>query len=364
MSLRILLVPCLSIAIASCGDQPEPTPSADCEPLWAADAAREFVQVLINTTEADQTVWYDYDLGDGAYVLHAGRSEAGSECLGVWRDGRAVGFASADEEPTLLTPLYGYYFSSDWHGSPDAAILQRAKQPEAIRAWLEESGVGSAVVMPVAPRDFPLDLSAFDKVQIAIHEGFHVSVQAPRWYASTGDWPGWDIQPDRSGVQSCYTSSEAAAAAVQEERATLVGLIDNLLDGDSASACGAGAEFLSRRTARYELLADIEVARSDGTSGSCGEAEALMELEEGTADYASWTVLYDLGQTSRDRLIRRYQAIQDDIFYLTGAMQLHAVELMQPDHMAEIIEEIIGSRTVEEGSLTTALGRTLDSYCN
>jgi len=205
MSLRILLVPCLAIAIASCGDAPEPVPPAECESLWAADAAREFVQVLINATEADRTVWRDYDLADGAYVLHAGRSEAGGECLGIWRDGRAAGFASTDEEPTLLTPLYGYYFGSDWHGSPDAKMLRRALQPETVRAWLEETGVGSAVVMPVVPRNFPIELSAFDKVQIAVHEGFHVFVQAPRWYASTGNCPGWDIQPDRAGVQSCYT---------------------------------------------------------------------------------------------------------------------------------------------------------------
>lgn len=55
-----------------------------------------------------------------------------------------------------------------------------------------------------------------------------------------------------------------------------------------------------------------------------------MELQEGTADYASWTLLYDLGQTSRERLIQKYQAVRNDVFYLTGAMQLHAVHSCIP----------------------------------
>ena len=88
-----------------------------------------------------------------------------------------------------------------------------------------------------------------------------------------------------------------------------------------------------------------------------------MELEEGTADYASWTILYDLGQTSREALVRRYQAQQNDAFYLTGAMQLHAVQLMAPDRMAEVAREVAESPGPEDGSLTPVLGRTLEFYC-
>jgi hypothetical protein len=350
------------MAVAAC-QTAAPTPPPECQAVWSDEAAREVAQGLASATGSARPVWHGYDLGDGSYVVHAGPSDSGTACLGLWRDGRAVAFASLAAEPALLTPLYGYYFAPDWHGSPDEAIIHRATQPPAIRAWLEGLGVESAVILPVNVQDFPIELSAFDKLQVAIHEGFHLFVQAPRWYASTGPWPAWDRQPDRAGVRACYSATQAAEAAIQEERATLVQLVDHLLDGDSAGACRAGATFLARRRARYAMLADVRVARADGTPTGCREAEALMELEEGTADYASWTVLYDLGQTSRERLRRRYQAMQNDMYYLTGAMQLHAMQLMAPAHMQAVIDDIIDSPGLAEGSQTSVLDRTLAAYC-
>jgi hypothetical protein len=111
------------------------------------------------------------------------------------------------------------------------------------------------------------------------------------------------------------------------------------------------------------MLADVRVARADGTPGTCAEAEAIMELEEGIADWASWTVLYDLGLASRESLIRRYRAIQDDAFYLTGAMQLHAVQLMQPDSIADVMVRIAASSGPDIGSPTALLTRALASFC-
>ena len=88
-----------------------------------------------------------------------------------------------------------------------------------------------------------------------------------------------------------------------------------------------------------------------------------MELEEGTADYASWTVLYELGRASRARLMSRYRARQNDVFYLTGAMQLHAVALMDPDGMADVARRIGASGSPEEGSIAAMFERTLGAYC-
>jgi hypothetical protein len=111
------------------------------------------------------------------------------------------------------------------------------------------------------------------------------------------------------------------------------------------------------------MLADVQVARHDGTPGTCGEAESIMELEEGTADWASWTVLVDIGEASRESLMRRYRARQDDVFYLTGAMQLHAVQLMQPDSMLAIARLIAESDGPDDGALTNVLARALATFC-
>ena len=88
-----------------------------------------------------------------------------------------------------------------------------------------------------------------------------------------------------------------------------------------------------------------------------------MELEEGTADYASWAQLFDLGQASRNDLLQRYRAQQNDVFYLTGAMQLHALSLIDPDGFLQVTEDIAASRTPQDGAITPILAQQMESYC-
>ena len=87
-----------------------------------------------------------------------------------------------------------------------------------------------------------------------------------------------------------------------------------------------------------------------------------MELEEGLADYGSWTMLYNLGISSREELIQRYGAIQNDPFYLTGAMLMHAIALMYPGDTMDVINEINQSNTVQEGALITLFEREFRQY--
>lgn len=338
------------------GNRPEAGPPAECEPLWAREPSREFVEMLVEATRAPVPVWNGYGLADGAYVLHAGSSESGEACLGVWRGGRALAFAALAEEPTLNTPLYGYHLPAEG-GEGDQA------QPPSIRAWLEEVGVDRATLMPTEVEDFPIPLSPLVKVQLALHEGFHVEVQAPGWRDDTAPAPVWDQQPDRQALQGCYAGGPAVEEALGAERAALVSHVEALLDGDSARACGAGAEFLSRRASRRASLEGVDVPRHDGSPGTCREAEAIMELEEGTADYASWTLLHDLGLATRDQLLGRYRAQQDELFYLTGAMQLHAASLLHPGGMARISRDVVESTTPDEGSIEVVFTRALESYC-
>jgi hypothetical protein len=325
-------------------------PPALCAAAWSAQVAADLVDLIERAGAADRVVWKDYDVGDAAYVLNAGASaaEAGF-CLGIWQDGHAVSFTLADEEPALLTPLYGYYFGTGWYGGVQADMIERAEQPPAVRLWLESTGVQSAIILPVSAPDFPMELPALVKAQLAIHEAFHVDVQGPRWWASTGDWPAWERQPDRRGLQACYTAGDNVEAALAAEREHLAVLIEALLDNDTTLACRSGRAFLEQRNARYAMLSAVQVMQADSTPGTCAIAEAIMELEEGTADWASWTVLYDIGLASRESLLRRYRALQQDAFYLTGVGQQHAVQLMHRDGVREVIERISTSTGIGTG---------------
>ncbi|MFW6010816.1 MAG: hypothetical protein ACOC9H_02745, partial [Gemmatimonadota bacterium] len=151
--------------------------------------------------------------------------------------------------------------------------------------------------------------------------------------------------------------------AVADERESLAQMVEAMLDGRRSDACAAGAEFLEGRRARYALLEGVEVSASDGSPGSCAVAEAVMELEEGSADYASWTMLFQLGRASRDQLMRRYRAVQDDAFYLTGAMQLHAIELMEPDEIGGMRERIAAAATADSGAIQVLFEESLERWC-
>ncbi|MFW5947408.1 MAG: hypothetical protein ACOCUW_02845 [Gemmatimonadota bacterium] len=358
----LALVGVAGAGAASCHGPPPvpPVPSAGCAPLWADSNAAALVDALATATANRDPVWGDYDLGDAWYVVDAGRSSAGGACLGAWTAGRTVAYAELPVGPALGTPLYGFYVPDGTRGR-----VPSSEQPAAVRAWLEDMGVERATIVPTVIEGFPMELSTLTRLQMALHEAFHVEVQfrrpPRRWIRR---WPSWDRQPDRAGLQACYREPKAVASSLEEERDALVRTVEALLDGSPTTACRAGEVFLARREARYGMLEEVRVARHDSTPGTCREAEAIMELEEGTADYASWTALYRAGLVSRERLMQRYRAIQDDVFYLTGAMQLHATALMRPDGMEAVARRIARSESPDEGSITAIFADALETYCS
>lgn len=327
--------------------------------------AREFVSELEKATVSTEKVWGDYDLSDGSFVLHAGDLENGRSCLGVWHRGESLSFVELPDKPKLATPLYGFFrVNDDTKKDADPAILEQVnRQPASITKWLQGLKIRSAVIMPVEFPQFPFKIPAIVKVQLAIHEAFHMEVQFKRWLTGTGYWPAWDHQPDRKGIQACYTGTESVKAALDKERETLALLIEALLDNKRGDVCRLGKQFFDQRNARYTMLKYVNVALHDKSFGKCSQAENLMELEEGVADYASWTALYNLNLTTRERLMTRYRAEQKDVFYLTGAMQMHAISLLDPAHTSRIIKRIVDSKTMQEGAITEVLEQELKSYC-
>jgi hypothetical protein len=350
----------------SCEDQPSEKvfPSAGCEVAWTDSTTVKFVEQLELATKDGHRVWKDYKLGDGAVVLHPGKSADSTECLGLWQNGRVTDYFTSEQVPKLATSLYGYYLNfDDVREGYENPLTAKSQQPEAINQWLTSHGVKSAVLMPTDFPQFPFEIPALKKMQLAIHEAFHVEVMIRYWYTGKGDWPAWDEQPDRRGLQNCYNTSDTLKQALNAEKGQLIALIEFLLDNDKSSACQAGEAFLRLREARYSMLTDVAIDRPDGTQCDCPEAENIMELEEGLADYASWTMLYDMGLSTREELIKRYNAIQNEPFYLTGAMLMHAIALMNDGNTTEIIEEITSSANQAKGALLPIFKRELADFC-
>ncbi len=320
------------------------------------------VDLLEQASRQNVAVWPGLKLGQGAIVLNAGQAVKGKHCLGVWQGGENKGYFCSGDVPAMLTPLYSYFYATDTITSGYAVLAKAAKQSSDFRQWMKQLAIDRAVYMPVSFPDFPFELTALKKVQLAIHESFHVEVMLPVWFTGRGPWPRWDRQPDRPGVQVCYTHSDTIAALMQGEKAALANMVEALLSQKREEAIEAGSQALQWRTERYEWLDTVTVALQDGSPGSCATVEALMELEEGLADYGSWTKLYEAGVVALEQLLQRYRANQKDHFYLTGAMFMHAISLMRSGDIMPVIERIIASESVSEGSLQRLFEETLRVY--
>jgi hypothetical protein len=140
--------------------------------------------------------------------------------------------------------------------------------------------------------------------------------------------------------------------------------LEALLDQQKEKACTLGKEYLTARENRFAGLHDVHINMNTGQEGDCRAAESILELEEGLADYGSWTILYNRGMASREQLMKRYRAQQNDHFYLSGAMLMHAITLMSKKPAFRIIREMAGSGSVETGGLLPVFEKIFAGYCN
>jgi len=332
--------------------------------VWEKPDVQDFVRVLEKVTGTKTTVWPGYDLGDATIIVDAGQTPGGEHCLGVWKNGKALSYTRMQNTLQMLTPLYSYYLRYQGMGSlPEIPYFTTAKNAPAFEDWMQHLKVSSAVYLPVDFSKLPFTVPALVKVQLGIHEAFHVEVMLKYWYTKKGQWPAWDQQPDRKEVQQCYTYNDTGRVMIREELRILADMVEALLDNKRALACSLGTKYLAARENRYEKLQDVQIKHGEDNTGDCRTAEALFELEEGLADYASWTLLFNIGIANRDQLLKRYRAFQQDHFYLSGSMLMHAITLMSKKPPVKIMHHIIQSSSVHDGSLLKLFGDQFADYC-
>lgn len=327
-------------------------PSCDCDSLWSKPVATEFTQLLGKVTAMENKVWPGYKVSSASFVIDAGKINDGSHCLGLWKRGKAVSYAKILNPPRMLTPIYSYYLNyAKMDSIPSIEYFSTADNAPAFRKWMQQMKVRSAVYMPVDFSRLPFKLPTLVKIQLAIHEAFHVEVMLKYWYTGEGQWPEWDKQPDRKQMQVCYTYNDTGRLLIQKELSLLSNMIEALLDNDNTNAGKIGEEYITARENRYKQLQGVSTLLANGETGDCRTAESLFELEEGLADYRSWTFLFNAGIAGREDLLKRYRAKQNDHFYLSGCMLMHAIQLMSKKSLDKIVHRIITATSVQDGSL-------------
>ncbi len=342
--------------------RPAPEPTGACDAAWRAPRATELLERVRRATSVVFPNWLGHAPADDWFVLETETAEGGS-CLALLQGGALRSFFAPPEPPSFNTPLYGFFYGQPSTTARGATMDRLGAQPEAIDTWLRGQGVDRAVVVRTNPKDMPFELTPAMLTQLGLHESFHANIQMPRWRRDeAGLWPTWDAQPDRAATRTCTAATDEVQALFQQERAALTRAVEAGLDGDRAQLCRASSQFLSHRDARRQLVLDLEVPRDSGGPAGCAEAEAIWELVEGVADWASWVYLFEIGEATKERLLLRYRAQQADTFYLTGAMQLHAAQMLRGDAVGAA-RQIARSEGVEAGAVEAVLRSAVTAAC-
>lgn len=339
-----------------------PTAECGCDSLWSQPTAKDFTELLEKTTSSDYPIWTGYNIGDAAFILNAGQIDENTHCLGLWKKGEVISYKCSKDIPKMLTPLYSYYLNYADTLKSDSQLFATYRNAPEFSAWMESNQVEAAVYMPTDFPDFPFEIPTKMKVQLAIHEAFHIEVTLRKWYTDQGFWPHWDSQPDRTEVQSCYSHDALTQELIEKEQETLALLIEALLDQRKNEAVSLADEFIGIRQTRYDHLEGKQIKLDDETYGDCSAAESIMEIEEGIADYASWVKMFNMDVVTREDLLKRYRAKQKDRFYLTGSMLLHASVLMSSENEGNIIAKMVNAPSLEEGNLLSIFKQQLATY--
>lgn len=353
-SLRFALVTLPLLTTVAC--RATPGTALPSDPRCAAALQRTDLQALLralDTVASLAPVWDGYSIRRHPVLLVARdtmptRADSGS-CIVLWRHAGPAVTLRASAEPRYSTPLYGF-FNGDSLGPRARAGSQEAlggmrRVPADLFDPLRRLAVRRAVLLPVPPdlrRLGPVGTEIAKQpgrltgiqADLAIHEGFHLHVQFPRWFDQPSDhpWPGWDIQPDRAAlVARCYAAASDSLALRAEHDALVSAFRALWVDSGGADTARAkrhlGA-YVEARRARYARAARTRIA-AGADSVSCPVAEDVMELQEGATQWIGHSTSVRAGLNTTAGLDRSYANAQRERFYQTGAMQLWVLEAMR-----------------------------------
>ena len=338
--------------------------SCQCEKLWTNNIAKSFSDsLLLFLSKKDAKIWEGYSLEKPVIVLNGGQLLNGRNCIRVFKNGKILTAQAMESVPAMLTPLYSYYLDYSHQGNiEDSTFFKTVRTGSDFHILMRSLQVDAAVYMPVEFPKFPFTIPTLTKIQLALHESFHIEVQLRYWYTQRGKWPAWDKQPDRQSVQLCYSYNDSLKTMIRAERNYLSLMIEALLENDKQKAIKTGQEFIDSREKRYALVQPVKIKSKEGDYIDCREAEDILELEEGLADYASWTILFNTGLVSKTGLLQRYRAEQLEYFYLTGAMLFHTMTLMEQVDGKKLSKRVWNSSNSKKGGLYELFKKSFQSF--
>jgi hypothetical protein len=347
-----------------------PLAAQACERLQSAES--QALLEAFDRTSAVESVWDDYSLANHPVVLIAQSSDTlQPSCSAIWRQGKPLQFVPAPRGMRLSTPLFALWNvdsigpRADAGNKAIATALRRA--PRELEDALRSAGETRAVIIPS-----PLYLDSIGNLgralsamkvkilpmlgQLAVHESFHLHSQMPSWLDQPQRyrWPAWDRQPDRRAlVAQCYGSAGPVAAKHKEELDALKRAwraLWNASDSQSRlTAIAAAKEFADARSERYRLVDSVRIPSPPGEPVGCPRAEAIMELEEGAAQWIGYSTLVRAGIITAAEV----GVASSEPFYDYGMLQLWVLEhLLGAEGVREVTRSIARSTSPDSGNAT------------
>lgn len=333
------------LAVATATAAPN-APAANCAAFAASKLVTDFEAKYALLKNLPYALWDQYRPETQTVMLTGLKTSA--NCAVVLRDGARADVLTLELPLTIQNGFYTF----EYIGGNGNSGLQ---------IYLRTSGVNRAVVVNIdatigilpAPNELLTGYNHFD-LDLTVHEGFHLNLLFAKMmkHADAPMWPDWDQQPNRSKVgELCYNSAAAKPLVERELKALLKAVKLGLLHRRFDLARQAAREFIAQRTVRYATLAEVRVpsyAVKDGIS--CAQAEAIMELEEGMADFVGSNSVHKLGLINDAQLIEHLSGEGDsDLFYRFGNAQMTLVHAMKGAEISTITGRIARSAKWEDG---------------
>jgi hypothetical protein len=251
-----------------------------------------------------------------------------------------------------------------WYG--DVGTFSFSKVPQDV---VDKIDYPSLALSEAGMKEFCLDKKTSTincAIMIIAHEGFHMVEQLPgsisnltrfgvevppvfTSLASKSAWTEWNIgEPNerQDVVGSCFSHD----SSISLELETLMTSLKLILADQRDESIKYAKEFLKLRSERYNELkgTSIKLLNSAASVG-CEEAEKLMEMLEGTADYVGLST--ELDSHSNNSLInmieseRFHSAGENEWYYRFGSAQIFLLKNLFPKKYSKPIDTIFKNKS-------------------
>ncbi len=315
----------------------------DCTPLYTSPKLAKFLMAYAQLQRLQVPLWRNFRTEHGTLVLTD--LEQAANCIVVLQNNKIFGRLKMASPIVLENGLLGFYMES-----------KREAFPQELLNYFKKSNIHIATVFSLSLLDNPSvqpQWSLKEYLNLYMHEDFHFRTTFPTdldvpWKTP---WPKWGQMPDRSKLADlCYFNKLGESLFKMEHEAGVQMAKELIVLNNRERALARAREFISLRKMRYHALASVRVPSSYNPNGvTCEEGEAIMELVEGLAMYASDGAMFVLGIFNQNETVASINSYPEEWFYRAGLAQMLFLFRFNGPGIFQVTDRIAHSSSWQKG---------------